>query len=69
MRPGLAGWLTHHLAAMVMLHRLPADPVVDYALAPQQIVEQAVWFGLRGMGLKEKTIARYYNPKALALFQ
>jgi hypothetical protein len=32
-------------------------------------VEQAVWFILRGMGVKDDAIKRYYNPKALALFE
>lgn len=67
--PRLSGWFTHHVAAMMMLHRLPTMAVVDYALPENQLVEQTVWFSLRGMGLKEKAIARYYNPKAFALFQ
>lgn len=68
-QPRLSGWLTHHVAAMIMLHLLPAASVVDYGMSEAQLVEQTVWFALRGMGLKEKTIACYYNPKALALFQ
>jgi AcrR family transcriptional regulator len=65
--PGLGGWFTHHLAAVLMFHLLPATPVVDYGLPRDKVVEQAVWFALRGMGLKEEAIKRYYNPKALAL--
>jgi AcrR family transcriptional regulator len=68
-QPRLSGWLTHHVAAMIMLNLLPAAAVVDYRMSELQLVEQTVWFALRGMGLKEKTIRRYYNPKALALFQ
>ena len=68
-QPRLSGWFTHHLAAMIMLHLLPATSVVKYAIPEHELVEQAVWFGLRGMGLKEKAIRRYYNPKALALFE
>ena len=65
----LGGWFTHHLAAMVMLHRLPATPVVDYGEPRDTLVAQAVWFTLRGIGLKEAAIKRHYNPQALALFQ
>jgi AcrR family transcriptional regulator len=68
-QPHLAGWFTHHVAAMVMLHSLTTPAVVAYETPTMKLVEQAVWFALRGMGLKEKTIVRYYNPKALALFQ
>jgi AcrR family transcriptional regulator len=67
-RPDLAGWFSHHLAFVLLLHSLPATPVVDYALPRDELVTQAVWFTLRGMGLKEKAIQRDYNPKALALF-
>jgi AcrR family transcriptional regulator len=67
--PALGGWFTHHLAAIVMLHLLPATPVVDYGVSRDKLVEQVVWFALRGMGLKEAAIKRYYNPKALALFE
>jgi AcrR family transcriptional regulator len=65
--PNLRGWFAHHLAVTLMLNLLPAKPLVDYGLAREKLVEQAVWFALRGMGLKEEVIKRYYNPKALAL--
>jgi hypothetical protein len=48
---------------------VPTASVVDYGISERQLVEQTAWFSLRGMGLKEKAIARYYNPKAMALFQ
>ncbi len=66
--PGRCAWFTHHLAAMIVLHLLPTTPVVDYGASRAQLVEQAVWFTLRGMGLKEEAIQRYYNPKAVARF-
>jgi len=68
-QPVLGGWFTHHLAAMLMLHLLPTTPVVDYGLSREMLVEQVVWFTLRGMGLREAVIERYYNPKALGLFE
>lgn len=66
-QPRLLGWFAHHLAVMIMVYAMPAQAVVDYGVAREQLVEQAVWFGLRGMGLKDEVIKRYYNPKALAL--
>ena len=65
---GLEGWFCHHLAVILKLHLSPATPVIDYQMSRAKLVEQAVWFVLRGMGLKEEAIKRYYNPKALALF-
>jgi hypothetical protein len=47
---------------------LPAEPVVDYRVDREQLVNEAVWFSLRGIGLTEKAIATYYNPNALSLF-
>jgi AcrR family transcriptional regulator len=67
--PNLRAWFTHHLAVVLMLHSLPEPPVVDYGVPREKLIEQAVWFSLRGMGLKEDAIRRYYNPKALALFE
>jgi AcrR family transcriptional regulator len=67
--PGPGAWFAHHLAAAATLFSLPATPVVDYGAPHDKLVEQAVWFALRGMGLKEEAIRRYYNRKALALFE
>jgi AcrR family transcriptional regulator len=64
----LGGWFAHHLAVILMIHLLPDKPVVDYGVSREKLAEQAVWFSLRGMGLKDETIKRYYNPKALGLF-
>jgi AcrR family transcriptional regulator len=66
--PGLGCWLTHHLATMIKAYMLPTPSVVDYGIAREKVVEQTVWYTLRGIGLKEEVIRRYYNPKALALF-
>jgi AcrR family transcriptional regulator len=67
--PSLAGWFGYDLAAILKLHLSPeGGPIVDYKVSRAKLVEQAVWFTLRGMGLKDEAIKRYYNPKALALF-
>jgi hypothetical protein len=50
-----------------MLFTLPREPAVDYRVSEEQLIEQIVWFCLRGIGLKDDTIMRYYNAKALAL--
>jgi AcrR family transcriptional regulator len=65
----LGGWFTYHVAAMALFAALPATPVIDYGVSSRRLVEQAVWFALRGLGLREEAIRRYYNPRALALFE
>jgi AcrR family transcriptional regulator len=67
-RPSLRGWFAHHLAAMIMIHLLPAKPVIDYEVPRDKLVEQAVWFTLRGMGLKDEVIKSSYNPRSPSLF-
>ncbi|HZU35199.1 MAG TPA: helix-turn-helix domain-containing protein [Gemmataceae bacterium] len=64
-----ASWFVEHLTVALMTRLRPATPVVDYGASRKQLVEQAVWFCLRGMGLTDETIRRYYNPKALRLLE
>ncbi len=63
--PGLQGWFAHHLGAMLAIHLLPERPIVDYGVSGDQLVDQAVWFILRGMGIKDAAIQRHYQPKKL----
>lgn len=59
---------THHLATMIATMHLSDNPVVDYQVPREDLLNQAVWFGLRGLGLTDAAIARNFNPAALALF-
>ncbi len=65
--PGLGAIFTHHLAETVMLSLIPATPVIDYGVPCEPLIEQAVWFSLRGMGVKDEAIRRCYNPGAAAI--
>jgi len=64
----LDGWFSHNLALAMNSQINAAPAVVDYKVSRAKLVEEAVRFTLRGMGVKEEAIQRYYNPKALALF-
>jgi AcrR family transcriptional regulator len=64
-----AAWFAHHLAATLMIHCLPREPVVDYGLSREELCEQLVWFILRGTGLKDEAIRRFCRPQALAIFE
>jgi AcrR family transcriptional regulator len=68
-RPSLAGWFVNQMAAMVMIHLRSSQPVIDFGVSRQELVEQAVWFSLRGMGLKDEAIRRWYNAEALTRFE
>ena len=56
-----------HLAKTIMVSLLPATPIVDYGIPREKLVEQVVWFTLRGLGVRDEAIKRYYNPEALAV--
>jgi hypothetical protein len=58
----------HHLASMVAIMHLPKNPVVNYHASREELLHQAVWFILRGIGLTDKAIQAHYNPRALSLF-
>ncbi|CAN5426494.1 TetR/AcrR family transcriptional regulator [soil metagenome] len=59
-------WFAHHLATMIMLLRLPEQPAVDYHVDNSEFVKQAVWFILRGMGVKDRVIEQHFDPQAFA---
>lgn len=59
----------HHLAAMIATMHLPKHPVVDYGASRDEVLNQAVWFALRGLGMKDEAIRNHFRPKELnALF-
>ena len=57
----------HHVGAWLAMAHLPRRRAMDYKSSREELMDQAVWFALRGMGMTDKAIATYYNPKALAL--
>ena len=63
----LRAWFVHHIAFALMLHLCPKIPAVDYKVPQETLIEQAVQFALRGVGLKDEAIKRYYNPTLLRL--
>jgi AcrR family transcriptional regulator len=67
LRRDLRVWFVQHIAFSLMLHLHPKIPAVDYRVSKDALVEQATWFALLGVGLREQAIKQYYNPKALSL--
>src|SRR5262245_8004004 len=58
--------LAHHVGAWLALAHLPKRPVIAYHVPRNQLLQEAVWFALRGMGLTDRAIATHFKPKALA---
>jgi hypothetical protein len=65
--PKIGALFIHHLAKTVMVSLLPATPIADYGMGRAKLVEQIVWFTLRGLGVRDEAIARYYNAEALTV--
>ena len=66
--PGNSARFAHHLGAWIALVHLPEKPAINYKVSREELVHQAVWFILSGMGLTRRAIATHYHPKALDLF-
>ena len=67
LRRDLCVWFVQHVAFSLMLHLQPKTPAVNYKVSKEELVSQATWFGLLGIGLKQEAVRRYYSPKALQL--
>ncbi len=69
---GLGVWFSHHLAMALVMTSLPEErEIVDYSaaddagtpLAEGELIERAVRFALRGLGLTPEAFERYYRPE------
>jgi len=67
--PESGGWFVQQLVAMVMFHIFPTKPAIDFHMSREELIKQMVWFCLRGLGLKDESIRRYFNKKALTQFE
>lgn len=66
-RPQPHIYFCHHVAAMVGFMQLPKPAVIDYGVDEDALLEEAVRFVLRGLGLRQEAVDRHFNPKALSL--
>lgn len=67
MRGDLCMWFVQHVGFSLMLHRRPTVAPVAYKASEESLIEQASYFALRGIGLKDEAIRRHYNSRMLAL--
>jgi AcrR family transcriptional regulator len=61
---GVGAWLAHNLVVMIKMQFLTDPPTLDYGVPRERLVEHAVRFTLRGLGLSDQAIRRHYNPEA-----
>lgn len=53
------------LGMALRLSHLPEPPAFEYRGSKRDLAEQAVLFSLRGVGLTDRAIARYFHPRRL----
>jgi AcrR family transcriptional regulator len=53
------------LGMALRLSHLPEPPAFDYAVSKRELVDQAVLFALRGLGLTDAAIAQHFDPRRL----
>lgn len=58
-------WFVHHLAMSLNLCHLPAEPAFEYDGTKEELTQQATLFALRGIGLTDEAIRRFYDPVKL----
>jgi len=63
----LRAWFTDRLPFIIMTDFVPLAPVLDYGISREKLVRHAVWFLLRGIGMKEESIRRHYNARAVGI--
>ena len=59
-------WFGQHVAAMLALVSLSGRSAVPYRGSPDEVIREAVWFILRGAGLKDAAIVAHYDAAKLA---
>src|SRR5277367_6896781 len=62
-------WLGHHVVAMVAFVFLPGRASIPYQGAVSNLVDEASWFILRGIGMRDAAIASALAAAALHPFQ
>ena len=65
----LRAWFTDRLPFIIMTDFVPLAPVLNYGISREKLVRHVVWFLLRGIGMKEESIRRHYNARAVGILK
>ena len=58
-------WFVHHLAMALNLCHLSREATFEYGVTREELAEEAVLFCLKGIGMTDKAIQEYFQPKEL----
>ena len=68
-QPSARWWLAHHVGVAIGILNMPEEEVISYGFPREQLLDQAVRFALRGMGLSDQAITKYHNQENLERFR
>ena len=66
--PELLWWMVQHLGLGLKLSNLPGRRTTSYGARRAEVIDLAARFCLRGIGLSDDAIAKYYDPGAYKRF-
>lgn len=58
-------WFPHHVAVALRLAHFPEEPVFDYGADTARLLQDALWFSLRGIGLTDAAIEKHLDIGSL----
>lgn len=61
-------WFVHHLAMALNLCHLTGESAFEYDMTKEELALDAIIFALRGMGLTDQAIKKYFKPAKLEAY-
>ena len=61
-------WFVHHLAMALNLCHLTGKSAFKYDMTNEELAQEAVMFALRGIGLTDEAIKKYFKPEKLEAY-
>jgi len=60
-------WFTHHLGMALNICHLSGESLFEYDMSLEDLAHDAVLFSLRGMGMTDDAITKFFKPKKLKI--
>lgn len=61
-------WFAHHLAMALEVLSMTGTPVYEPNLSKDELVNEGVVYSLRGMGMTDEAIKKFFKPKGLKTY-
>ena len=61
-------WFVHHLGMSLNLCNMSGESAIEYDMSMEDLADSTVHFALRGMGMTDDAIRKFFKPKKLKIF-